>query len=140
MNKEAVGRTVCNLSYIGFLTAGAICPLQCDDRKQTDKMVARTAATLLLSAVAVQLLKLLVPERRPDDGTKGSFPSGHSANTIALATLCAAQQPEQSMRWYLPALGISAARIALRRHHIRDVIVGSFLGFILARTVTNKIK
>lgn len=139
MNKQ-LGQNLCNLSYIGFLTAGAICPLQCGDRKQTDKRFARAAATLFLSTAIVQVLKLVVPERRPDTGKKGSFPSGHSANTIALATLCAAQQPEQSVGWYLPALGISLARIALRRHHIRDVVVGSLLGFLLAHSVTQKMK
>jgi membrane-associated phospholipid phosphatase len=129
----------CNWSYGTFLTAGALWPLVCGDRR-CGRLMAQSATTLLASTIAVQSLKLIVPERRPDTGQKGSFPSGHSANTIALATLCSAQNPSRSIGWYLPALAISLSRIALRRHHVRDVVVGSLLGFALARHVAQRMR
>lgn len=138
MNKK-IGDLWCNWSYGTFLAAGAVWPLVCRNRR-CDILMAQSVTTLLISTIAVQSLKLIVPERRPDTGQKGSFPSGHSANTIALATLRSAQNPSQSLGWYLSAFGISLSRIALRRHHLRDVVVGSLLGFLLARKVAQHMR
>jgi membrane-associated phospholipid phosphatase len=138
MSKK-VGSLVCNIAYGLYMAAGALCPFVCKD-KNGNKSLMQTAASLLCSAAAVQTLKLLIPERRPDTGQKGSFPSGHSANTMAIAAICSVQRPEQTVGWYLSAISISLARIALRRHHVRDVVVGSLLGVTVAALVARNTK
>ena len=130
MNKK-LGRACSNASYVLFVVGGALWPLICGDRKCNERL-GKTARTLLISTAVVQILKLIVPEWRPDTGRKGSFPSGHSTNTMAVATLGALQNPAQAAAWYMPAVGISLSRIALRRHHVRDVVVGSILGLAVA--------
>jgi len=59
---------------------------------------------------------------------------------MATATICSVQRSEQAAGWHLSALGISLARIALRRHHIRDVAAGSLLGLAIAHIVIKKMK
>ena len=137
--RKRTGNLLCNTSYALFLAAGGARPFVCEP-EDCGKSLARTAATLLLSTAVVQVIKQLVPERRPDTGQKGSFPSGHSANTIALAAVCSAQNPDQSLGWILPAVGITVSRVALRRHHIRDIIAGSLIGLVCAGVVVRGIK
>jgi membrane-associated phospholipid phosphatase len=139
MQAKRLGDIWCDVSYGLYLAAGALCPLVCKDKK-CGRSMAQAAATLLVSTAVVQALKLVVPERRPDTGQKGSFPSGHSANTVALAAICGTQRPAQAGAWYLAAATISLSRIALRRHHLRDVVVGSLLGFAAARGVLARMK
>ncbi len=59
-----------------------------------------------------------------------SFPSGHSATALSVATLLAILYP----RWRVVALFcgflIAFSRIVLTEHYISDVIAGSFLGIV----------
>ena len=100
------------------------------------------AAMLLanaLSHVPVQLLKRVVARPRPSDANgrplalvplpdQFSFPSGHAAAATAVATTAAIAHP-----WVapivLPLAGIvSYSRVALRVHHLTDVLGGVALG------------
>ena len=138
MNKK-LGRALSNFSYGLFVVGGAAWPLLCGDKKYNEKLT-NTAKTLLITGTVVQVLKLIIPERRPDTGHKGSFPSGHSTNTMAIATLGAIGNPAQAAAWYLPAVGVSLSRLALKRHHIRDVVVGTLVGLTVAAAVARKSK
>jgi undecaprenyl-diphosphatase len=92
-----------------------------------------------LSHLVVQILKRTVVRSRPCDAhgrllatvdlpDPYSFPSGHSAAAFAVALPVALAHP-----WIAPAaLGlaglIAASRVALRVHHLSDVLVGAGLG------------
>ena len=82
------------------------------------------------------LLKVAVRRERPDGSGKASFPSAHTSNAFALATVA-----EQHYGWavgvpaYAFAATIGASRIVRDRHYLSDVVAGATLGVIVGRTV-----
>jgi len=98
-----------------------------------------TLVALALSHVAVQLLKRAVARPRPCDANGHplalvdlpdpySFPSGHAAAVSAIATTVTLSQPLLAVLVVPLAVAISASRVALRVHHVSDVIAGVTLG------------
>jgi membrane-associated phospholipid phosphatase len=91
---------------------------------------------LVISEAVVQTLKVATQRERPD-GTNGSFPSGHSADTFAFATAL-----ERHLGWrgavpgYLFASYVAVSRLPAHRHWLSDVVFGSSVGIIAGRTVT----
>ena len=121
---------------------------------------ARTTGLLGLQAVAdtqiiVQILKTATQRPRPtfsggrlrDHNADGefftggrSFPSGHSAGAWALATVLARQYHDSG--WVPPtayALAglVAVSRVTARRHFPADIFVGSVLGYLIGRRVSN---
>lgn len=94
---------------------------------------------ITLTAVMVLGIKLLVRRQRPE-GEWGSiyrntdphsFPSGHAARSVLLATLIVGLGP----RWLIPLIVLWAplvalARVAMGVHYISDVVAGGFLGLL----------
>lgn len=79
------------------------------------------------------ILKKSLNETRPD-GTQYSFPSGHTAEAFAGATLLATEYGE-NYKWvpyvaYGTATTVGALRIANNRHYISDVLFGAGLGIL----------
>ena len=94
---------------------------------------------LTLSHVAVQLLKRAVARPRPCDANGHplalvdlpdpySFPSGHAAAVSAIATTVTLSDPVLGVLVVPLAVAISASRVALRVHHVSDVVAGVTLG------------
>ena len=94
---------------------------------------------LTLSHVAVQVLKRAVARPRPCDANGHplalvdlpdpySFPSGHAAAVSAIATTVTLNEPVLAVLVVPLAVAISASRVALRVHHVSDVIAGVTLG------------
>lgn len=112
----------------------------------------RRTGLLGLAAVAhastvVHTLKTITARQRPEDGTHrglfwrsgDSFPSGHSANAWALATVIAHEYSDKKwVRWlsYGSASAISFSRIGHGRHFTSDVLVGSTIGMLIGRHLT----
>jgi len=81
----------------------------------------------------VYVLKTTLKRTRPD-GTAFSFPSGHTANAFAGATMLAIEYGENH-RWvpyvsYAFASGIGVMRMANNKHYISDVLFGAGLGIL----------
>lgn len=81
----------------------------------------------------VYLLKKTLKKTRPD-GTAYSFPSGHTANAFAGATMLAIEYGENH-KWvpyasYGVATGIGVMRMANNKHYISDVLFGAGLGIL----------
>ena len=81
----------------------------------------------------VYVLKTTLRKTRPD-GTAFSFPSGHTANAFAGATMLAIEYGENH-RWvpyvsYAFASGIGVMRMANNKHYISDVLFGAGLGIL----------
>lgn len=93
----------------------------------------------LVSAIYTTTLKLATQRERPNGSDSLSFPSGHTSNAFAWATVGA--------HYYGPKLGIPgfavAALIGVGRmendvHHLTDVVAGATLGYLVGRTVTRR--
>ena len=81
----------------------------------------------------VYILKTTLKKTRPD-GTAFSFPSGHTANAFAGATMLAIEYGENH-KWvpyvsYGVATGIGVMRMANNKHYISDVLFGAGLGML----------
>ena len=126
------GERLCDISYGLFVTAGILLPVLLSGKRGKVGML-RSLETLGMSYLACQGIKHTVSSRRPDRQDDHSFPSGHTMNTMALATIVASVQPKQAPLWYLSSALIGLWRIGLRRHRPRDVFFGSLMGFLLAR-------
>ena len=81
----------------------------------------------------VYLLKTTINQTRPD-GTAYSFPSGHTANVFAGATMLSIEYGEHH-KWvpyaaYGLASGVGIMRMANNKHYISDVLFGAGLGIL----------
>jgi membrane-associated phospholipid phosphatase len=114
------------------MVTGLVRPILSDHRK--DKICAlRLADVLLASTVLARGAKKVIPEKRPDSPRHDSFPSSHTLNAAALATVSAAYCKEQRPFWLASAALVGISRIVAGRHHARDVVGGALLGYGLAR-------
>jgi undecaprenyl-diphosphatase len=94
---------------------------------------------LTLSHIAVQVLKRTVARPRPCDANGHplalvdlpdpfSFPSGHAAAVSAIATTLVLRAPMIGVVVVPIAVLVSTSRVALRVHHVSDVVAGAALG------------
>jgi membrane-associated phospholipid phosphatase len=83
-----------------------------------------------------ELVKLAVGRERPNGQDDKSFPSGHTSNSFALASVA-----QRHYGWkvgipaYLAAGLVGASRIQQDKHYLSDVVAGATLGYIVGRTV-----
>jgi membrane-associated phospholipid phosphatase len=91
---------------------------------------------IAVSTTVVQPIKYMTRRLRPDGTTKNSFPSGHSADTFAVATAL-----ERHLGWkysipgYMFASYVAASRLPSNRHWLSDVVFGAAVGVVAGRTV-----
>lgn len=94
---------------------------------------------LTLSHIAVQILKRAVARPRPCDANGRplalvdlpdpfSFPSGHAAAATAVAGAVSVAHPLAAPILIPLAAWIAYSRVALRVHHVGDVVAGVALG------------
>jgi membrane-associated phospholipid phosphatase len=93
---------------------------------------------LAMSEALTTALKYTARRERPDNSSKTSFPSGHAADTFAVATAI-----ERHLNWrfsvpaYIFASYVATSRLPANRHWLSDVVFGSTVGIIAGRTVTS---
>lgn len=87
-----------------------------------------------MSFVLVQGLKLASHRLRPDGSAHSSFPSGHTSDTFAVATVT---QHYYGKKWGVPLYGLAAlvgaSRIEKGRHWPSDVLAGATIGYLAGR-------
>jgi membrane-associated phospholipid phosphatase len=92
---------------------------------------------LVLSNSLVLPLKELVHRKRPDQRDHRSFPSGHSANSFAIATVLTRHYGWRlGMQIFAFAATVPTSRIREGRHHLSDVVAGATLGTISGLAVS----
>lgn len=101
------------------------------------------------SAIVYAALKGATQRARPADGIErseffdggSSFPSGHSTQAWAAATIIASEYNDNrtvQIAAYATASAVSFARFAGHRHYLSDVIAGSALGYGIGKYVYHK--
>lgn len=98
-------------------------------------------AAIVVTALAVMAIKLIVRRERPE-GEWGSiyrkndphsFPSGHAARAIMLATLVPFIGPSSLIvPLVIWAPLVALARVTMGLHYISDILAGGLLGFVIA--------
>jgi membrane-associated phospholipid phosphatase len=90
----------------------------------------------LVAQTTTQALKLATRRVRPD-GTRLSFPSGHTSSAFATATVL---QSEFGWKAGVPAYAVAAwvgvSRMQADRHFFSDVVAGATIGLLAGRSVT----
>ena len=99
----------------------------------------RLAVSVLLSnammAALVNSAKYSIKEMRPDNSTRNSFPSGHTATAFTAATILhkeygMTRSPWFSIGGYAVAMGTGFMRVLNNRHWISDVMAGAGIGIL----------
>lgn len=122
--------------YAQFFPFVAIYGFEIAGMKPRTDIKNRTAILIkgqIVNLGLVYVLKKTLKETRPD-GTAYSFPSGHTANVFAGATMLAIEYGEEH-KWvpyaaYGVATTVGVMRMANNKHYISDVLFGAGLGIL----------
>jgi membrane-associated phospholipid phosphatase len=117
-----------------------------DDRAREAGLL--SAEALVDSLIVESALKGITQRSRPMDGVErseffdggSSFPSGHSTQAWAVATVIANEYKDRrSVQFaaYGIASAVSVARFTSHKHYLSDVLAGSALGFGIGKYVYN---
>ncbi len=129
--ETAGGPIISGSIVLGFFAAGRLAHGE-RFRAMTYDMFGASVVTLGYTS----LLKLSVGREGPNGEDRLSFPSGHTSNAFALATVA-----ERHYGWslgaptYVAATLVGASRLQRNKHHLSDVLVGATVGFIVGRAV-----
>jgi len=132
----------CADNYLQMAPAFAVLAMRsCGVRGKNDlsnQMAILIKTELLLTAI-VTPLKSIAQEPRPDTGARTSFPSGHTTQAFAAATIFSKEyghrSPWYSVGAYTVATTVGAMRILNNRHWFSDVVVGAGIGMLSANLV-----
>ena len=94
---------------------------------------------ILVNGLYTFSLKYVVSRERPDGSDQLSFPSGHTSNAFASATVV---HRHYGWKIGIPAYGVATfigvSRMAANRHHFSDVVGGALLGYGVGRAVVRR--
>jgi membrane-associated phospholipid phosphatase len=94
------------------------------------------AQAFMVNAAWTGALKYGVRRERPDGSNRQSFPSGHTSNAFAWATIA---DHHYGHKLGLPAYAVAGlvgvSRLEKNVHHLSDVLAGATLGYVVGRTV-----
>jgi PAP2 superfamily len=99
----------------------------------------KIALALAATSLTVITLKTTTKRERPDESNDDSFPSGHTANTMAVATVLD-REYAGVVPWvaYGATAVVGAGRVVGNRHWFSDVVAGLVIGRFFGRLVTAK--
>lgn len=93
----------------------------------------------LVTAIWTTAIKYPTHRRRPNAANYLSFPSGHTSNAFAWATVAAHHYGwKLGVPSYLLAGAIGVGRMEKNAHWLTDVLAGATLGILVGRTVVRR--
>jgi undecaprenyl-diphosphatase len=102
--------------------------------------------TLILSHLAVQLVKRTIGRGRPSGGgdcaqlirepDRFSFPSGHAASAMSVALAYGTYFPPWSGPLFLIAMAVGFSRVRLAVHYPSDVLAGQLISAVTVAILT----
>ena len=98
----------------------------------------RLALAIAATSLTVVTLKSTTNRERPDESDDRSFPSGHAANTMAVATVLD-REYDGVVPWiaYGATAFVGASRVVGNHHWFSDVMAGVVIGRFFGRLVTH---
>lgn len=117
------------LMVVGLKAAGV------KGRSDWPRMMTSALLSNVVMAAAVNATKYSVKEMRPDNSTRNSFPSGHTATAFVAATVLhkeygLTRSPWYSIGGYAVATATGVMRVLNNRHWISDVMAGAGIGIL----------
>ena len=104
------------------------------DHKRFHEGTYDIAQVFLVSAVYTGSLKYVTHRERPDGSDHLSFPSGHTSNAFAWATVANHHYgPKLGIPSFALATLIGVGRMEMNVHHLSDVVAGATLGYLVGR-------
>jgi membrane-associated phospholipid phosphatase len=94
------------------------------------RLVARTRPNVLLDEGQYELEPF-----GPDEGSWHSFPSGHTAGSVAAARAVGRAYPQARTAAYAGAAAVALVQIPRGAHYPADVVVGAVVGIIAEATI-----
>ena len=123
------------LQYFGPAMTVALKIGGVEGRSSWPRLLATTAIGYGTMAVLVNGIKYTAKERRPDNSSYNSWPSGHTATSFVGATILHKEYGLTRSPWY-SVLGYSVAtatgvmRVLNNRHWVSDVLSGAGIGIL----------
>ena len=106
-------------------------------RRPLENLGSSFLRALALTQLVVAPIKFSVRRYRPDRSNRLSFPSGHAANSFALARLVhRAYGPYVGVPMYILGGFTAVGRMEENLHFLSDVVMGAVLGTIVGSSVT----
>ncbi len=140
----AAGDVLGEIPGSGGVIGGAIGVLALTGHFREDRQMQAMSYSLaqgfaVTSAVTTGM-KLAVNRQRPDRSNRRAFPSGHTSNAFAFATIFSHYHPRARIPAYLGATIVAVSRLDEDVHYLTDVVAGATLGYIVGRTVIRQEK
>lgn len=104
-------------------------------RSSWPRMLVSGGFSASIMAIGVNSLKYGIGRRRPDESSRNSFPSGHTATAFMMATVLhkeygETRSPLYSVLGYSLATGTAVGRQLNNRHWFSDVVAGAGIGIV----------
>jgi membrane-associated phospholipid phosphatase len=129
------GHVIGGPAAMAGLTAGLLAVTPFTENQKYRAFTFTLAQGAILSNVLVYSLKLAIPRDRPNGENDQSFPSGHAANTVVLATIASHYYGKKvGLPIYILAGLVGASRIEKGKHFPSDTVFGATIGYISATT------
>jgi len=144
------GEAYTTLIVSGLLAASGIS----NDNQSNKKIAFEIAQSGLYTASVTQLLKMSIGRDRPYlnngafnfspfqkfDNDYWSLPSGHTSLAFSLSTILSQNSKSDLLKiaWYIPAVMTAFSRVYQDKHWTSDVLLGSAVGYFIAKWIAEK--